>query len=120
MAHFAILNENNIVENVVVIPNDQITRDGIESEEAGIEYLSNIFNHKNIKQTSYNGKIRKNFAGIGYYYDQELDAFIPLKKHKSWIFDSNKYHYVPPIEYPKDGKKYIWVETVKNWVEEAR
>lgn len=116
MAHFAILNDQNIVEDVVVVPNEEIIENGQESEANGIEYLSKIFPTKKFKQTSYNKSLRKNYAGIGYYYDEARDAFIPPKPFPSWLLDEDKCIYVAPIEYPKDGKKYLWFESFRKWV----
>ena len=79
MAHFAKLNENNIVLAVHVVNNDVITIDGVESEQAGIDFLTGLHGHTLWKQTSYNKTIRKNYAGVGYTYDAIRDAFIPPK-----------------------------------------
>ena len=79
MAHFAKLDENNIVLAVHVVNNDVITVNGVESEQAGIDFLSDLHGHTKWKQTSYNGNFRKNYAGIGYTYDEARDAFIAPK-----------------------------------------
>jgi len=119
MAHFAILNQDNIVESVVVVSNETILVNGNESEQLGIDFLSPKFPNKKIVQTSYSKSFRKNFAGIGYKYDAENDVFISQKPFLSWILNEN-FNWIPPVQRPNDGKKYIWVDTVKNWVEEAR
>lgn len=82
MAHFAKLNESNEVIAVHVVNNDVITIDGSESEQAGINFLTDLHGHTLWKQTSYNGSIRKNYAGIGYTYDSVRDAFISPKCHE--------------------------------------
>ena len=78
MAHFAELDENNIVQRVIVVANAELLVDGVESETKGIEFCQSLFGGTWI-QTSYNGKVRKNYAGIGYTYDSTRDAFIPIK-----------------------------------------
>ena len=110
MAHFVKLDENNIVTHVSVVDNINA-----ETEKQGIEYLKSIHGEYTIwVQTSYNAKIRKNFAGIGYFYDKQNDAFIAPKPFESWVLNS-QYIWNPPIEYPNDGKKYTWNEDKKNW-----
>lgn len=81
MAHFAKLDSNNVVIAVHVVNNEVITVDNVESEQAGIEFLIELHKHPNWKQTSYNKTFRKNYAGIGYKYDSERNAFIPPKCH---------------------------------------
>jgi hypothetical protein len=119
MAHFAEIDENNIVINVVVLDNkDIIDENGKETESKGIEFLkAQCGNNTNWVQTSYNGKFRKRYAGIGFYYDKKRDAFISPKLFPSWIFDDNVCAYVPIIPYPNDGKYYSWNEAIKNWEE---
>ena len=68
------------------------------------------------KQTSYNGNIRYNYAGIGYTYDKEADAFIPPKPFESWVLN-DKFSWVAPIDYPQDEKRYYWNEETGNWIE---
>jgi hypothetical protein len=88
MAHFAKLDNNNTVITVHVVNNDVITIDGVESEQVGIDFLTSLHGHTNWKQTSYNGNIRKNYAGIGFTYDEQRDAFIPPKPEiGEWILD---------------------------------
>lgn len=86
MAHFAKL-ENNIVTQVIVVHNDELLQDGIELESKGIAFCESLFGGVWL-QTSYNGNIRKNYAGIGYIYDVDKDAFIPPKPQLgNWILD---------------------------------
>lgn len=117
MAHFAKLDENNIVLAVHVVNNDVISVSGVESEEAGILFLSNLYGHAKWKQTSYNAKIRKNYAGIGYLFDETRDAFIPHKPFESWVLNEESFRWDAPIPYPNDGKMYVWDELTKNWKE---
>ena len=118
MAHFAKLGTGDIVERVEVVSNDIAT-----TEQAGIDFLKDFYNDHNATwvQTSYNHNFRKNFAGIGYYYDKDRDAFIAPKIYESWTLDEDTCLWVPPIEYPSnaitDGKSYKWNEITKSWDE---
>ena len=117
MAHFARLNENNIVTGVHVVNNDVITIDGVESEQAGIDFLTGLHGHPLWKQTSYNGNIRKNYAGIGFTYDAGRDAFIPPKPFSSWVLDETTCGWEAPVAYPNDGKEYAWFDPNQEWIE---
>ena len=117
MAHFAKLDENNNVIGVHVVVNEVITINGIESEQAGIDFLSNLHGYNFWKQTSYNANFRKNYAGIGYYYDEQRDAFIPPKPYPSWILNEDTCLWDSPVPYPSDGKMYMWNEDILNWEE---
>jgi len=87
MAHFAKLDENNVVTTVVVVHNNELLVDGVESEAKGVEFLVSLFGDSNWKQTSYNATIRKNAAGIGYTYDPDKDAFISPKPDGNYVLD---------------------------------
>ena len=116
MAHFAKL-DNNIVVSVIVISNQEIiNNNGQESEQKGIEFCYNLLGG-DWKQTSYNGNFRKNYAGIGYYYDSIRDAFIPPKPFPSWILNEDTCLWDSPVPYPNDGKMYTWNEEILNWQE---
>lgn len=118
MAHFAKI-ENNIVTQVIVVGNqDIIDENGQELEQKGIDFCSNLLGGT-WKQTSYNGKIRKNYAGIGYNYDEGRDAFIPIKPFNSWVLDENTCKWKSPIDMPNDNKSYIWNEETQSWQEIA-
>ena len=118
MAHFA-QTENNIVTKVIVVSNQDILDDnGQESEQKGIDFCSNLLGGTWI-QTSYNGKIRKNYAGIGYKYDPILDAFISPQPFASWTLDESTAQWKAPILYPTDGKMYVWDEATQNWLEQV-
>jgi hypothetical protein len=112
MAHFAILKTGNIVERVEVVSNDIAV-----NEQAGIDFLRNLYKdqHLPIVQTSYNNNIRKNFAGIGYQYDQTRDAFIAPRPYNSWILNETTCKWESPVVYPTDGQRYQWNETTQNW-----
>jgi len=114
MAHFAKL-ENNIVTQVIVVANqDILDENGQESEQKGIDFCSNLLGGT-WKQTSYNGRIRKNYAGIGYTYDEGRDAFIATKPYNSWILDEDKAQWKAPVDYPTDEGKYTWNEETLAW-----
>lgn len=115
MANFAKLDENNNVISVIVVNNNVITFNGYESEQFGIDFLSNLLNYNLWKQTSYNANFRKNYAGIGYYYDEQRDAFIPPKPYPSWRLNEDSCIWESPIPYPNDGNNYIWNEETGNW-----
>jgi len=117
MAHFAKLNESNIVIAVHAVNNDVTTIDGVESEQAGIDFLTDLHDHLSWKQTSYNGTIRKNYAGVGFVYDSVRDAFIPPKPWGSWTLNETTCQWEPPISYPTDGKIYGWFEPNQQWIE---
>jgi hypothetical protein len=112
MAHFCKLGKGNKVLKVEVVSNDIAT-----TEQAGINFLRNLYNDQNSQwfQTSYNGNIRKNYAGIGYSYDQTRDAFIPIKPYNSWVLNETTCLWEAPVDYPTDGKKYNWNETNQTW-----
>ena len=118
MAHFAKLDENNIVTQVVVVHNDVAT-----SESAGATFLNNMYGTSDTwKQTSYNTfgnqhklggtPFRKNFAGIGFTYDASNDAFIAPKPYNSWTLNNTTYLWEAPITKPDDGQPYVWDETL--------
>ena len=124
MAHFATLNESNIVTRVEVINNDVILDgDGVEQEQLGIDFLTGLYGAGNYKQTSYNGNIRKNYAGIGYTYDSGRNAFIAPKPYPSWTLVEDTCRWTAPVEEPDDDKVYDWNEDVyqadnnNGWVE---
>jgi len=117
MAHFATLNESNIVIRVEAINNDVILDgDGVEQEQLGIDFLTSLYGTGNYKQTSYNNNFRKQFAGIGFTYDATKDKFISIQPFSSWSLDGND-DWQPPVAEPDDGKDYNWNEEITNWVE---
>ena len=117
MAYFAKLGTGNIVENVISINNAVITdTNGVEQEQLGKDFINKMYNTRDVwKQTSYNNNIRKNFAGVGYQYDQTRDAFIPKKPYNSCILNEQTCLWESPIPYPQDNNKYTWKESLKNW-----
>ena len=117
MAHFCQLNDENLVTQVIVVANqDTADKDGVENEAIGAEFCTNLLGGR-WKQTSYNGNIRKNYAGIGYKYDATLDAFIPPQPFESWTLNEEIAQWEAPTPYPDDGKRYSWDEETTSWVE---
>jgi hypothetical protein len=117
MAYFAKLGTGNIVENVISINNAVITdANGIEQEKLGVDFINNLYGTNDIwKQTSYNNRIRKNYAGIGMTYDQQRDAFISPKPFNSWILNEDTCLWEAPIAMPEDGNIYYWNELTLTW-----
>ena len=118
MAHFAKLDENNVVLEVNVVDNENLLdSNGVEREEIGLAFLIQWSGgYPYWKQTSYNGNFRKNYAGIGDFYDPVRDAFIPEKPFESWTLNENTCRWEPPVPYPTDGKYYFWDEPTLSWV----
>lgn len=119
MAHFAELDQNNIVIRVIVIDNkDVLDSNGNESESIGIEFCKRLLG-ENTRwvQTSYNNNFRKRYASIGYKYDENLDAFIRPQPYPSWILNTQSTEWAAPILYPTDGKIYRWDEDTQSWIE---
>ena len=113
MAHFAILDENNVVTAVNVIADtDCLDGSNNESEAVGIAFCESLFGVGTYKQTSYNSTIRKNYAGVGDIYDSSRDAFIAPKPHASWILVEDTCQWTAPITRPSNNDYiYHWVET---------
>ena len=117
MAHFAEIGLNNTVLRVIVVHNDELLDDnGVESEAKGQEFCRALFGGTWL-QTSYNGTIRKNYAGEGFTYDATRDAFIPRKPYASWVLNEVTCRWDAPVPYPQDGKQYSWNEATTSWVE---
>lgn len=117
MAHFAELDQNNIVLRVIVVANSDIMENGQESEAKGIAFCRSLFGQDtNWAQTSYNGSFRVRYAGIGYIFDAALNAFIPPQPYPSWHLDAQTCDWAAPIPMPNDGAWYIWDESTQSWV----
>ena len=112
MAHYAFLDDNNLVTEVIPGKDENELLDGLTPEE----WYGN-FRGQRCVRTSYNGNIRKNYAGIGMTYDEQRDAFIAPKPFPSWILNEDTCNWEPPVAYPTDGKLYIWNENQRNWEE---
>jgi hypothetical protein len=117
MAHFAKLNENNVVIDVNVVNNEDIQNLPFpESEVVGIEFLTNWSGgYTNWKQTSYNVNFRKNYAGIGSIYDPVKDAFILPQPYPSWVLNQDTCRWEAPTPRPTDGIAYRWDEETLSW-----
>jgi hypothetical protein len=119
MAHFAKLDSNNKVLSVHVVNNDILLDNGVESEQKGIDFLTELHGYSNWKQTSYNGSFRKNFAGIDFTYDAVRDAFIDVQPYDDWILDETICRWKAPVEMPNDGNYYIWDDINHQWLQAA-
>ena len=102
MSHFAKLDNNNIVTEVIVAEQDFINSGSVGDSFRWV-------------QTSYNFNFRKHYAGVGYIYDRVRDAFIPPKPHSSWILNEDTCLWIAPVPYPDDDNKYTWNEETSNW-----
>ena len=117
MAHFAEIDSNNVVKQIIVVNNEELLDNGIESEVKGIAFCQLLFGGEWV-QTSYNGNIRKNYAGVGYTYDFALDAFIAPKPFNSWVLDEATCQWQAPTPQPiVEGKRYYWSEDDLSWRE---
>ena len=114
MAHFVRLENGVVVQGIVVSDKDTADEHGVEKEDIGIAFCSNLLGGT-WKQTSYNARIRKNYAGIGYTYDETLDAFVPPKPFASWVLDTDKAQWKAPVDMPSDDKRYTWNEDTLAW-----
>jgi len=120
MAHFAKINENGLVTDVVVVNDSEAP-----TEQAGVDFLTKLTGWAIWKQTSYNTiggqhilggtPFRKNHAGIGYTYDEDKDAFIPPKPFNSWTLNETTCQWEAPVAYPDDGQIYNWNEETQQW-----
>jgi hypothetical protein len=119
MAHFAQLDKNNIVTQVIVVANAELLdENGVESEQRGVEFCQSLFGADTVwKQTSYNGNIRKRYAEVGFSYDATFDAFIKPKPqaNPSFALDLVTLDWVPPVPRPTDTV-YVWDESSVSWV----
>lgn len=119
MAHFAKLDSQNLVTEVVVINNSDVQNLPFpESEPIGVAFCQALFGaDTRWAQTSYSASFRYNYAGIGYTFDDVAGAFIPPKTYPSWLLNTNTFQWQPPVPYPNDGKHYYWDEATQSWVE---
>lgn len=115
MAHFAKLDENNVITQVVVVANkDTADANGVEKEYIGAAFCERLFGGT-WKQTSYNGNKRKNYAGIGFSYNADIDAFVPPKPFASWTLNNDTAQWEAPVAMPDDGQMYAWNEETTSW-----
>ena len=119
MAHFVRIENGVVVQGIVVSNQDTADEHGAEKEEIGIAFCSNLLGGT-WKQTSYNGNIRKNYAGIGSTYDEGRDAFIAPKPYASWVLNETTCQWRAPVDMPSDAsidKRYSWDEATTSWKE---
>ena len=114
MAHYAFLDDSNIVTEVIVGKDETEIIEGLTPEE----WYGNFRGQKCVR-TSYHGNIRKNYAGVGYTYDEKLDAFIAPQPFASWILDEKTCRWEAPVARPNDDKIYTWDESTTSWIEVA-
>ena len=120
MAHFAKLDDQSIVTDVMTVNDEEVFENGVLNEDKGIAFLTVWSNgYYKWKYTAEDGSVRKNYAGIGFSYSSDLDAFIPPKPYSSWLLNTNTCQWESPIPYPNDGKGYNWNEETQQWVEIA-
>ena len=127
MAHYALINSENIVVQVITGVDENVIQTDVDGTQVGGTsaaweqfYASRPwFEGLTCKRTSYNGNIRANFASVGYRYDEQFDVFIPIQPFPSWKLDYTTYKWVPPIPMPEEseGVMYKWSEINKEWIE---
>jgi hypothetical protein len=117
MAHFAQLDSNNVVVQVIVVGNaDTADANGVEKEHIGAAFCERLLGGV-WKQTSYNGNMRKRYAGVGYTYDADRNAFIAPKPFPSWVLNNTTVDWEAPVARPNDDKMYRWDEETLSWIE---
>lgn len=112
MAHYALLNDNSTVTEVITGIDETELIEGKDPETWYGEFRNQV-----CKRTSYNGNIRKNYAGIGFTYDEGRDAFIPPQPYPSWVLNEETCQWHPAVAYPEDGGTYAWDEDTVSWAE---
>jgi hypothetical protein len=122
MAHYAFLDEDNIVTEVITGVDEDVVQTDTDGTQVGgtseaWETFYGNFRGQVCKRTSYNNNYRKNYAGIGYVYDAAREAFIAPKPYASWILDEDTCQWQAPTPYPTDGKNYYWSEDDLSWRE---
>ena len=116
MAHFTILDSDNIVTSIIVVDNSDIQDEsGNEVEQIGKDYLEKVLGAGKYVQTSYNGTFRKHYGGQGFTYDESRDAFIPPKSYPSWTLNTTSLMWEPPVDNPDDDKAHEWNEDTQAW-----
>jgi hypothetical protein len=116
MAHYAELDENNIVLQVIVGVDEPLDGEAIYQQETGRVWKKTSYNTHGNQHLLGGTPFRKNYAGVGYTYDPDRDAFIPPKNYPSWTLDEETCNWFPPVPRPNDGNFYIWVEEARQWI----
>jgi hypothetical protein len=120
MAHFAQLDENNVVINVIVVHNNELLdENGVESESKGVSFCQTLFPNTTWVQTSYNANMRKHYAGVGFTFDANRDAFIPPKPYTSWTLNEQTCVWEAPTPMPQEEGPWVWNEDTTSWVKPA-
>ena len=121
MAHYAQIDENNIVTQVIVVANEDIQdANGVEVEEIGVAFCKKLLGAEtNWKQTSYNNNIRVRYAGIGYSYNAKLDAFVPPQPFASWTLNKKTADWVSPLGAAPELTEEVEARSFYRWDEEA-
>ena len=115
MAHFAEIDQFGKVKRVIVVGDaDTSDASGVEKEHIGAAFCERLFGGT-WKQTSYNANFRKNYAGIGYTYDANIDAFVPPQPYPSWTLNAATAQWQAPTPMPQDGRRYVWNEATTSW-----
>ena len=122
MAHYAFLNSNNIVTEVITGVDENVIQTDLDGTQVGgtseaWETFYGNFRNQTCKRTSYNNNYRKNYAGIGYTYDPERDAFIPPKPFDKWVLNETTCQWEAPVAHPTDDKQYVWNDNRGEWEE---
>jgi hypothetical protein len=119
MAYFAELDASSIVLRVISVSNENCPDPAPDNEQQGINFLAGLGLGRNWKQTSYHANFRKNYAGIGFSFDEDRDAFIPPQPFPSWTLNEETCQWVAPVPYPNDGAAYSWNEDDQQWEQVA-
>jgi hypothetical protein len=115
LAHFAQINEDNIVTQVIVVADSDCAGGNFPDSEIAGAYFCNKLLGGTWKQTSYNGNMRKNYAGIGFTYNADIDAFVPPQPFASWTLNNDTAQWEAPVAMPDDGQMYTWNEETTSW-----
>ena len=115
MAHFAEIDENNVVLRVIVGVDEPLDGEAIYHEMTGTTWKKTSYNTVAGQHTLGGTPFRKNYAGIGYTYDAGRDAFIPPQPFPSWTLDEQTCQWISPVPFPNDGKQYFWDESTLSW-----
>jgi len=124
MSHFAEINNDGIVQNVIVAEQDFIDSGAVGDSSNWIQTSYNtrggVHYSPNSHEPDSGIALRKNYAGIGYTYDKTKDAFMAPQPFSSWLLDDETFQWNAPVSMPDDGKMYVWDESTTNWVEAER
>jgi hypothetical protein len=115
MAHYAFINDDNLVVEVITGIDETETVNGITGTDGWEQFYATQRPGLTCRRTSYNGNYRYNYAGIGYTYDAARDAFIPPKPYPSWVLNETTCLWDAPVPYPTDGQHYDWNEETETW-----